>query len=538
MKKSILLFVGCCLLVNQHFAQAPSAAFAPIKEHLERWDDVRGAWLAQAIQAMAAKQAIPDRTFPEDFTPYEMLSIIPVSERQDLRQMVLENQRVASSSSSQTTDYDVFAALLEHSFCSRTFGRSYGDPHLKSYDRATYSFQTVGEFVLSKNTNGLFEVQTRQRAQDENFSLNAAVAMNIAGDRLCFYAADKPDDIQQTPLRLNGQPIQLQGRSYYLPHGGVIRLDGRNYTIAWPTGETTVIDVRSSGARGFVNVTVGIFACDRNQYEGLLGNNNGFSEDDFNSRTNMPRPNNIAALSIASAYAFDTRDAAQINTFAEQEFQAYLAKNFAEDWRVTDLTTLFDYRPGTTTAFFTDRSFPRIHMNISQMNAQSREQARQRCAQMGVPADEMGGCIFDQGFLNIAPNVPPTPNVPNPTGTVLNKVERPALNNNAHTFAEGKHPANRPQTIDKPDANSGKPQSQDKDNSISKPTEPREPASPKPAQSINPKPSVPSVSKPSSSPTTPKPSSPAAPRPSAPTPKPSAPSTPKPSIPAVRSGKG
>ena len=64
MKKSILLFVGCCLLVNQHFAQAPSAAFAPIKEHLERWDDIRGAWLAQAIQALAAKQAIPGLGHP------------------------------------------------------------------------------------------------------------------------------------------------------------------------------------------------------------------------------------------------------------------------------------------------------------------------------------------------------------------------------------------------------------------------------------------------------------------------------------------
>ena len=159
MKKSILLFVGCCLLVNQHFAQAPSAAFAPIKEHLERWDDIRGAWLALAIQALASKQAIPDRTFPEDFTPYEMLSMMPAKERQDLRQMVLENQRVASTGNSQTTDFGVFAALLEHSFCSRTYGRSYGDPHLKSYDRATYSFQTVGEFVLSKNNNGLFEVQ-------------------------------------------------------------------------------------------------------------------------------------------------------------------------------------------------------------------------------------------------------------------------------------------------------------------------------------------------------------------------------------------
>jgi hypothetical protein len=168
-------------------------------------------------------------------------------------------------------------------------------------------------------------------------------------------------------------------------------------------------------------------------------------------------------------------------------------------------------------------------MNISQMNAQSREQARQRCAQMGVPADEMGGCIFDQGYLNIAPNVPPTPNVPNPTGTVLNKVERPALNNNAHTFAEGKHPANRPQTIDKPDTNVEKPNSQDKDNSISKPAEPREPVSPRPTQSVSPKPTSPAVSKPSA-PAAPRPSAPVAPRPAAP--------TPKPSMPAVKSGKG
>lgn len=537
MKKSILLFVGFCLLFNQYFAQAPSAAFAPIKEHLERWDDIRGAWLAAAIQALALQQAIPDRTFPEDFTPYELLSILPASERQDLRQMVLENQRVAASGSNQNTDYGVFAALLEHTFCSRTLGRSYGDPHLKSYDRATYSFQTVGEFVLSKNTNGMFEVQTRQRAQDENFSLNAAVAMNIAGDRLCFYAAEKPDDIQQTPLRLNGQPIQLQGRSYYLPHGGVIRLDGRNYTIAWPTGETTVIDVRSSGTRGFVNVTVGIFDCDRNQYEGLLGNNNGFSDDDFNSRTNMPRPNNIAALSVASAYAFDAREASQVNSFAEQEFQAYLAKNFAEDWRVTDNTTLFDYRPGTTTASFTDRSFPRVHMNISQMNAQSREQARQRCAQMGVPADEMGGCIFDQVYLNIAPNVPPTPNVPNPTGTVLNKVERPALNNNTHTFAEGKYPPNRPETIGKPNTTVDKPNAESKENSTSKPSEATSPVinrggSNEPMMPREPKPSSPSISKPSA-PVAPRPSAPVAPRPSVP-----APNTPKPSAPAIKSGKG
>ena len=534
MKTALLFLASACLLINSAIAQTPSPAFAPIKDHLERWDDIRGAWLAAAIQALAANKHVPDRTFPEDFTPYEMLSMLPVRERQDLRQMVLENQRIPGNS--LTTDIGLFSIMLERSFCNRTYGRSYGDPHLRSYDRASYSFQTVGEFVLSKNSNGLFEVQTRQRAQGDNFSLNAAVAMNVAGDRLCFYAGEKPDDIQQTPLRLDGMPIQLQGRSYYLPHGGVVRLDGRNYTIAWPTGETTVIDARTSGSRGFVNITVGIFDCDRNVFEGLLGNNNGFADDDFNSRTNMPRPNNIAALSIASAYAFDSREAAQMNNFAEQEFQAYLAKNFAEDWRLTDLNTLFDYRPGTSTVSYTDRSFPRIHMNISQMNAQTREQARQRCLQMGVPSDELGGCIFDQGYLNIPPNVPPTPNIPPPTTTVLNKIERPALNNNAHTFAEGKYPNDRPQTIGtKPDGTIEKPQSVSKENSD---TRPSSPATSKPNPSFESKPQKPSVSKPNNQ-VSPKPSSPIAPKPSAPiTPKPSTPSSPKPSVPAIKSGKG
>ena len=507
--KKHLLFVSTFFVLHGYFAQNNNAAFAPVKEQLERWDDIRGPWLAASIEALADRKEIPDRTFPEDFTPYEMMSMIPLRERQDLRQILQENRMVVGNN---TGAYPIFSTMLERTFCSRTYGRSYGDPHLKSFDRAAYSFQTVGEFVLAKSTNGAFEVQTRQRAQDANFSLNEAVAMNVAGDRLCFYASDMP-------LRLNGMPIQLQGRSYYLPHGGVIRLDGRNYTIAWPTGETTVIDVRGGGLRGFVNVTVGIFECDRNQFEGLLGNNNGFADDDFNTRMHTPRPNNMAALSIASAYAIDSREANQMNQLAEQEFQAYMAKDFAEDWRLTDRNTLFDYNAGMTTASYTDRSFPRVYMNLSQMNPQSRENARQRCLQMGVPADEMGGCIFDQGYLNIAPNVPPTPNIPGPTTTVLNKIERPALNNNAHTFSEGKYPNDRPQTIgSKPGGTIDKPQSVSKENIDFRPSSP---ITPKPNNQVSPRPS-------------PKPSTPSNPV----TPKPSTPSSPKPSVPAIKSGKG
>jgi hypothetical protein len=362
----------------------------------------------------------------------------------------------------------------------------------------------------------------------------------------------------QTPLRLNGMPIQLQGRSYYLPHGGVVRLDGRNYTIAWPTGETTVIDARGGGLRGFVNITVGIFDCDRNQYEGLLGNNDGFADNDFNTRLSTPRPNNIAALSIASAYAFDSREANQLNQMAEQEFQAFLAKDYAEEWRLNDRNTLFDYTPGMNTASYTDRSFPRVHMNLSQMDPQSRENARQRCLQMGVPADELGGCIYDQGYLNIAPNVPPTPNIPSPGTTVLNKVPRPALNNNEHSFGEGKYP-NRPETISgKPNGTPNKPTVESKENkpfqakdptSVRTPREPEvmpesRPRTPAPEKTSSPektpRPSVPTQTAPRQSPPPP-----AAPRPSATqtspapsAPKPSTPVSPKPSTPTVKSGKG
>jgi hypothetical protein len=115
--------------------------------------------------------------------------------------------------------------------------------------------------------------------------------------------------------------------------------------------------------------------------------------------------------------------------------------------------------------------------------------------------------------------VPPTPNIPPPTTTVLKKIERPALNNNAHTFSEGKHPNDRPQTIgSKPGGTIDKPQSVSKENIDFRPSSP---ATTKPNNQVSPRPSA-------------KPSTPSNPV----TPRPSTPSSPKPSVPAIKSGKG
>jgi hypothetical protein len=54
---------------------------------------------------------------------------------------------------------------------------SYGDPHLITFDGYRYSFQTVGEFILAKSSDRVFEVQTRQSPVNRSLSLNSAVAM-------------------------------------------------------------------------------------------------------------------------------------------------------------------------------------------------------------------------------------------------------------------------------------------------------------------------------------------------------------------------
>jgi hypothetical protein len=427
--KSQFYFLVTFLVFNFSFFAQTDDSFAGLRTQLQSWDPVRGEWLANSFRSISKGEAIPDRTFPEELTPYELLTMVPMDRRRELLTTVQTNNRNPSNNTSN--NWAPIEMILNHSLCERLTGRSYGDPHLNSFDKATYSFQTVGEFVLSKSNKGHFEVQTRQKPQSESFSLNTAVAMNVGGDRLCYYAEDKPD-FNNTTFRLEGQPIQLQGRTYFLPHGGTIRLEGRNYIISWPTGETVILDSRMSGSMQLANVTVQIFACDRAEFEGLLGNANGDMNDDFNSRNN----NNSFRPAYASFSTFGNPTLSRGSEIAEKEYLAFLAKDFAEEWRVNDLTTLFDYGMGRSTLSYTDRSFPRVHYTLNDLDMGRQTNARRRCEQMGITPEEMRGCIFDNGFLDITPNPIPTPTNP-ARGRILHDIKKPALNTNNRTFGEG-----------------------------------------------------------------------------------------------------
>ncbi|MFN6014134.1 MAG: VWD domain-containing protein, partial [Flavobacteriales bacterium] len=221
MKKTILLIGILTLTSAESFGQNDrfKENFQLVKNELVKWEPIRGEWLASSLYAMSNKQPVPDRTFPENLTPAEMWRLVPEGNRSSVNRIVTENQRVATDTTGRN-EWNQVASVVNLPNCKPVSGRTYGDPHLSSFDGASYSFQTVGEFVLAKSDLGNFEIQARQQPQTDDFSLNTAVAMNVAGDRVGIYANEKPDNVSTSALRVNGVPVTISRSAYFLPHGG------------------------------------------------------------------------------------------------------------------------------------------------------------------------------------------------------------------------------------------------------------------------------------------------------------------------------
>jgi hypothetical protein len=406
MRKSYLIVFAIIFGSNTStiFAQDQlTKDFAPIKNELQSWDPVRGEWLAESMLAISRKQPIPDRTFPEDFTPAEMYRMVPSTSRDRIASSVNAN-RTNQANTLNGEVWTQMSDMISRSNCQPLTGRSYGDPHLSTFDGKSFSLQTVGEFILAQSLNGQVQVQTRQRPEGEDFSLNTAVAMNVNGDRVCIYADDKPDNEFNNPLRVDGRVVRLTSTNvYYLPHGGTVRNSGNQYVVTWPTGESVTAQITNRSSFNFMNITTQIYPCANGGYEGLLGNANGSPNDDINTRNNR-NANMESANRFGTAFGVPN---STLSNEAEKEYLFYLAREFGAAWRVTPLNTLFDYRPGQNTEYFTDYSFPRYHRTVRDLSQTQRDAARRDCENDGIRGNELDGCIFDRGHIGLPPTRQP-----------------------------------------------------------------------------------------------------------------------------------
>lgn len=433
-------FIATLLLIGFSFGSLAQEKvsnrndYAQVEQQLKDWDPVRGPWLTSSLESMSNDQPIPDRNFPERLTPHQMLGLVPYQTRSN----VLRIANDARANGEDQLFWSDITRYVSAPNCQSSTGRTYGDPHLVSFDGARNSFQTVGEFVLTKSDNDEMEVQTRQRPMGDDFSLNTAVAMNVAGDRVCIYSRDYPDGNYSTPIRIDGRAVTLNGSTYFLPNGGTIKKLNNEFVVYWPSGETVQVQMRNSRNFDFMNVTVNVHDCSNGNFSGLLGNANGASRDDFVS-------------SGVSPVGWGREDTDYLN----RQRQAFMAKDFAEYHRVQPLNSLFDYMVGFNTDSYTDRSYPRVYRDFNDLNKRKLERSRRYCEQQGIDRRDIQGCIYDNAYLGI--NASPEPVVPNPAnGTVLRPTDGRTINTNPSRPKPKPGPVTKPTSPRSDNSNSGR----------------------------------------------------------------------------------
>jgi hypothetical protein len=243
------------------------------------------------------------------------------------------------------------AGLL--AWCSQPPGGSAsdrGDPHITTIDGVHYDFQSAGEFVALRDADGL-EIQTRQSPVPTAnpvvdprtglascVSLNTAIAARVGTHRVSFEPnlSGQPDP-SELQLRVDGKLTRLGASGLDLGSGGRVlaTTDGKGIEIDFPDGTHLIVTAGWWGPpnnRWYLNVE----ALNSPAREGIMGTIPSGTWLPF-----LPDGTTVGPLPPAMHRRY-------VN----------LNQKFADAWRVTDRSSLFDYAPGTSTATFVRRAWP------------------------------------------------------------------------------------------------------------------------------------------------------------------------------------
>ncbi|MEX2512676.1 MAG: Ig-like domain repeat protein [Cyclobacteriaceae bacterium] len=244
-------------------------------------------------------------------------------------------------------------------------GGSYilGDTHITTVDGVKYDFQAVGEFVaLRADSADNFEIQTRQTAvATQNpgsdsytglstcVSVNTAVAARVGKSRISYQPnIDGKPDSSGMQLRVNGKLTELGDNGLDLGSGGRIiksPAGGGAIQIDFPDGASLIVKPAwwSSYNQWYLNLTINNTAATKG-ISGVIAYNDTPPVGSRRSKSWLP------ALP----------DGSSLGPMPESLHDRFVAlyQTFADAWRVTDETSLFDYAPGTSTATFTNKNWP------------------------------------------------------------------------------------------------------------------------------------------------------------------------------------
>jgi hypothetical protein len=243
---------------------------------------------------------------------------------------------------------------------------SCGDVHIRTPDGLHYDFQGAGEYLLTSSSDGEIVVQGRQEPWRGSrvVSVNTAVAMRVAGDRVGIYLDRSPN------LLINGQPTSIPASPLDLPNGGKVhRTVGSSrteYLVQWPNGFVVSAKVASS----YMDIGVTRPLALQTAFSGILGNLNGQATDDLCTRN---------GATFGSPILFDE-----------------LYRSFGDSWRLSAAESLFDYEAGTSTETYQLFDFPLRKVTTADFDQTVVDAARQICEAAGIEDPILlQDCILD-----------------------------------------------------------------------------------------------------------------------------------------------
>ena len=255
--------------------------------------------------------------------------------------------------------------------CTGSCGGSSGEPHLRTFDGDRYDLQTAGELVAAR-TDGL-EVQVRTEPYGDSrlVSVNTAVAVGTADHRITLTLADEDE-----PVRIDGEVVALDD----LRGEGRTLGDGTEVAV-----RLTSLQVRSEAgdlvtAYGLGGSRLDVYVDDAGEdggWEGLFGDGDGTAGSDL-----VPQGGDEAV---------------------DPDDTEALYGDFADSWRVTDETSLFDYADGEDTETFTDLTFPDERATLAGLDPTQRGIAELVCEAAAIvdPAS-YDDCVLDYALTGEA----------------------------------------------------------------------------------------------------------------------------------------
>jgi hypothetical protein len=224
-----------------------------------------------------------------------------------------------------------------------------GDPHIRTVDGVNYDFQSAGEFTLLRNEN--LEIQVRQTPVTTETplgpdsytglsscaSLNSAAAVRVGPHRISFQPnINGEPDPRGMQLRIDGKLFDLKGVELILPSGARIV----------STGASGGIRIEAPGGLSIV-ITPHWWAHYQVWYLNVHVENARATEGIMGARAHGSW---LPALPDGGSLGPKPAD------LHKRYLQLY--DKFANAWRVTDKTSLFDYAPGYSTRDFTVVTWP------------------------------------------------------------------------------------------------------------------------------------------------------------------------------------